>query len=66
MKDKKVIIEQQKNFIRNLKNKTSDFINSIDKSEIDYSKTIILSGSVSLEDFSLAEKEMGNMMEWSI
>lgn len=53
MKDKKVIIEQQKNFVRNLKNKTSDFINSIDKSEIE---TIILSGSVSRGDFFPAKK----------
>ena len=56
MKDKKVIIGQQKNFVRNLKNKTSDFINSIDKSEIE---TIILSGSVSRADFFPRRKENG-------
>ena len=34
MKTKEVIIEQQKDFIQNLKNITYDFINRIDKSEI--------------------------------
>ena len=48
MKTKEVIIEQQKDFIQNLKNITYDFINRIDKSEIE---TILLSGSVSRADF---------------
>ena len=39
MKTKEVIIEQQKDFIQNLKNITYDFINRIDKSEIE---TILL------------------------
>ena len=44
MKTKEVIIEQQKDFIQKMKDKTFTFINSIDKSEIE---TILLSGSVS-------------------
>ena len=54
MKTKEVIIEQQKDFIQNLKNITYDFINQIDKSEIE---TILLSGSVSRADFFPQEKE---------
>ena len=48
MKNKEFIIEQQKDFIQGLKNKTIDFINKIDKSEIE---TILLSGSVSRGDY---------------
>ena len=48
MKNKEFIIEQQKDFIQSLKNKTIDFINKIDKSEIE---TILLSGSVSRGDY---------------
>jgi hypothetical protein len=43
MKTKEAIIEQQKEFIQEMKNKTLAIINSIDKSEIE---TILLSGSV--------------------
>ena len=39
MKTKEVIIEQQKEFIMEMKDKTSAFLNSIDKSEIE---TILL------------------------
>ena len=53
MKSKEVIIEQQKDFIQDIKNKTSEFINSVDKAEIE---TIILSGSVSRGDFFPAKK----------
>ena len=56
MKNKEFIIEQQKDFINNLKNKTTDFINKIDKSEIE---TILLSGSVSRADFFPRQKENG-------
>lgn len=56
MKTKEVIIEQQKDFIQNLKNITYDFINRIDKSEIE---TILLSGSVSRADFFPQKKECG-------
>ena len=56
MKTKEVIIEQQKDFIQNLKNITYDFINRIDKSEIE---TILLSGSVSRADFFPQKKENG-------
>ena len=56
MKTKEVIIEQQKDFIQNLKNITYDFINRIDKSEIE---TILLSGSVSRADFFPQKKESG-------
>ena len=48
MKNKEFIIEQQKDFIQGLKNKTIDFINKIDKSEIE---TILLSGSVFRGDY---------------
>ena len=56
MKTKEEIIEQQKDFIQNLKNITYDFINRIDKSEIE---TILLSGSVSRADFFPQKKENG-------
>ena len=56
MKTKEVIIEQQKNFIQEMKDKTSALINSIDKSEIE---TILLSGSVSRADFFPRKKENG-------
>ena len=56
MKSKEVIIEQQKDFIQDIKNKTSEFINSVDKSEIE---AILLSGSVSRGDFFPAKKENG-------
>ena len=56
MKTKEVIIEQQKDFIQEMKDKTSTFINSIDKSEIE---TILLSGSVSRSDFFPRKKENG-------
>lgn len=62
MKSKEVIIEQQKDFIQDIKNKTSEFINSVDKSEIE---TILLSGSISRGDFFPAKKTV-NIMEWSI
>ncbi len=58
MKRKEVIIEQQKDFIANLKNKTVEFINSIDKSEIE---TILLSGSLSRGDFFPRIKDGGNI-----
>ena len=48
MKNKEAIIERQKEFIQEIKNKVSDFINSIDKSEIE---TILLSGSLFRGDF---------------
>lgn len=56
MKNKDFIIEQQKVFIQSLKNKTIDFINKIDKSEIE---TILLSGSVSRGDYFPRQKENG-------
>lgn len=56
MKNKEFIINQQKDFIQDLKNKTTDFINKIDKSEIE---TILLSGSVSRADFFPRQKENG-------
>ena len=56
MKNKEFIITQQKDFIQDLKNKTIDFINKIDKSEIE---TILLSGSVSRADFFPRIKENG-------
>lgn len=56
MKDKEAIIEQQKDFIQNLRKRTVDFINSIDKSEIE---TILLSGSLSRADFFPRIKENG-------
>ena len=56
MKNKEFINEQQKDFIQELKNTTLDFINSIDKSEIE---TILLSGSVSRGDFFPRQKENG-------
>jgi len=58
MKRKEAIIEQQKDFIINLKNKTVEFINSIDKSEIE---TILLSGSLSRGDFSPRIKDGGDI-----
>ncbi len=48
MGKKEDVIEKQKYFIRNSKQKINKFINSIDKSEIE---TILLSGSVSRGDF---------------
>ncbi len=48
MKIKEDIIEKQKDFIQNLRGKTSAFINEIDKSEIE---TILISGSVSRGDY---------------
>ena len=54
MKTKEAIIEQQKEFIQEMKNKTFALINSIDKSEIE---TILLSGSVSRADFFPLKKE---------
>ena len=54
MRTKEVIIEQQKDFIQEMKNKTLALINSIDKSEIE---TILLSGSVSRADFFPLKKE---------
>ena len=54
MKDKEAIIEQQKDFIKNLRDRTADYINSIDKTEIE---TILLSGSVSRADFFPRIKE---------
>ncbi|MBP5451481.1 MAG: hypothetical protein J6Y16_04515 [Treponema sp.] len=56
MKKKEEIIEQQKDFIQNLRKRTVDLINSIDKSEI---QTILLSGSVSRADFFPRIKENG-------
>lgn len=56
MKTKEVIIEQQKDFIQEMKNRTSSLINSINKSEIE---TILLSGSVSRADFFPRKKENG-------
>ena len=56
MKNKEFIIEQQKDFIQDLKTKTINFINTIDKSEIE---TILLSGSVSRADFFPRQKENG-------
>lgn len=54
MKTKEAIIERQKDFIREMKNKTYALINSIDKSKIE---TILLSGSVSRADFFPLKKE---------
>ena len=56
MRTKEVIIEQQKDFIQEMKDKTLSFINSIDKSEIE---TILLSGSVSRADYFPQKKENG-------
>ncbi len=56
MKNKEAIIEQQKDFIKNLRDRTADYINSIDKTEIE---TILLSGSVSRTDFFPRIKENG-------
>lgn len=47
MKDKNQIIEQQKNFISESKQKALDFISKTDKTEIE---TILLSGSVARGD----------------
>ena len=58
MKTKEVIIEQQKDFIQEMKDKTSALINSIDKSEIE---TILLSGSVSRADYFPKIKEDGDI-----
>ncbi len=58
MKTKEVIIEQQKDFIQEMKDKTSAFLNSIDKSEIE---TILLSGSVSRADYFPEIKEGGDI-----
>ena len=54
MKTKEVIIEQQKDFIQEMKDKTFTFINSIDKSEIE---TILLSGSLSRGDYFPQKKQ---------
>ena len=56
MKTKETIIEQQKDFIQEMKDKTLSFINSIDKSEIE---TILLSGSVARRDYFPEKKENG-------
>ena len=56
MKTKEKIIDLQKNFIQEMKDKTLALINSIDKSEIE---TILLSGSVSRADFYPQKKENG-------
>ena len=56
MKTKEAIVEQQKDFIQEMKDKTVAFINSIDKSEIE---TILLSGSVSRGDYFPQKKENG-------
>ena len=56
MKTKEAIVEQQKNVIQEMKDKTSALINSIDKSVIE---TILLSGSVSRADFFPRKKENG-------
>lgn len=56
MKTKEAIIEQQKKFIQEMKDKTYAFINSIDKSEIE---TILLSGSVSRSDYFPQKKDNG-------
>ena len=58
MKTKEVIIGQQKDFIQEMKDKTSVFLNSIDKSEIE---TILLSGSVSRADYFPKIKEDGDI-----
>ncbi len=56
MKTKVTIIEQQKDFIKKLKDKTLDFIASIDTSEIE---SILLSGSLARADFFPRIKENG-------
>lgn len=64
MKTKEVIIEQQKDFIQEMKDKTFTFINSIDKSEIE---TILLSGSLSRGDYFPQKKEnaeYNGMVDW--
>ncbi|MBP5449700.1 MAG: hypothetical protein J6Y01_06240 [Spirochaetales bacterium] len=48
MRDKDSIIKQQKDFIYNLKKKTNNFIETIDKTEIE---AILLSGSVARGDY---------------
>ena len=58
MKTKEVIIEQQKDFIQEMTDKTSVFLNSIDKSEVE---TILLSGSVSRADYFPKIKEDGDI-----
>ena len=58
MKTKEVIIEQQKDFIKEMKDKTAAFLNTIDKSEIE---TILLSGSVSRADYFPEIKEGGDI-----
>ena len=56
MKSKEAVIEQQKDFVQELRKRTSDFINSIDKSEIE---SILLSGSLSRADYFPRRKENG-------
>ena len=56
MRKKEFIIEHQKDFIQGVKDKISDLINKIDKSEIE---SILLSGSVSRGDFFPRQKENG-------
>lgn len=56
MKTKETIIEQQKKFIQEMKDKTVSFMESINKSEIE---TILLSGSVARGDYFPQKKENG-------
>ena len=56
MKSKEAIIAQQKDFVQGLRDRTSDFIRSIDTSEIE---SILLSGSLSRADYFPRRKENG-------
>lgn len=56
MKSKEAIIAQQKDFVQGLRDRTSDFISSVDTSEIE---SILLSGSLSRADFFPRRKENG-------
>ncbi len=56
MKSKEAVIAQQKDFVQGLRDRTSSFINSIDKSEIE---SILLSGSLSRADYFPRRKEDG-------
>ena len=56
MKSKEAVIARQKDFVQGLRDRTSSFINSTDKSEIE---SILLSGSLSRADYFPRRKEDG-------
>lgn len=61
MKKLEDVILQQKDFIQDLKSKTNEFINSLDKTHL---QTILLSGSVSRKDYFPGE--MGGMVDLTV